>query len=221
MPETPDIAPSVRAEHLTAGYREGRPVITDLSFLVTGPGLVRIGGANGSGKSTLVEVMSGYLRPFHGFVEICGLAAELPATRAYRLVCRTSPALHPSLNVHDHLIIAARAHGRAVEEVMGRVEAFGLSGFLGEPISGLSSGTAKKLWYVLATTSCRPVMILDEPFNAIDVATVRCMVKEVNAWSKHNLVMLVSHLLPDGLEVRETLVLDRPKTAGCGDCAMM
>ena len=99
-------------------------------------------------------------------------------------------------------------------------EAFGLSEFLGEPISRLSSGTAKKLWYVLATISCRPVMILDEPFNAIDVATVRCMVKEVNAWSKRNLVMLVSHLPPDGLEVRGTLVLDKPKTAGCGDCAM-
>ena len=46
------------------------------------------------------------------------------------------------------------------------------------------------------------------------------MVKEVNAWSKRNLVMLVSHLPPDGLEVRGTLVLDKPKTAGCGDCAM-
>lgn len=203
-----DTVPSVRSEHLAAGYQANRPVIRNLDLSVTGPGIVRVDGPNGAGKSTLVEVMSGYLRPLSGTMEICDRPASLPETRAYRLVCRTTPALHPSLNVHDHIVIAARAHGRPLEELMGRAGLFGLAEYLEEPVHSLSSGTAKKLWYVLTTASDRLVTILDEPFNAIDAETVERMVHEINRWSEDRLVMLVSHLPPRGLSIDRTICLD-------------
>jgi len=183
-------------------------VIRDLDLLITGPGMVRIDGSNGSGKSTLVEVMSGYLRPLSGTMMICDRPANLPETRAYRQVCRTAPALHPSLNVHDHIVIAARAHGRSFEELMRRVGLFGLAEYLDEPVYSLSSGMAKKLWYVLATASDRLVTILDEPFNAIDAETIELMVQEINRWSEDRLVLLVSHLPPHGLRIGRTVSLD-------------
>lgn len=200
--------PALEAAGLTVGYSPDRPVISDLTFSLSGPGVTRLDAPNGSGKSTLIEAASGYLRPFAGRILVDGRAADDPAARQHRRICRAAPALHPHLSLLDHLALAADLAGVDRSEPLDRAQAFGLDRWFGTRTSALSTGTARRLWYVMCTTGEFSVALLDEPFNGVDAESSALMVDEINGWGGRSLVVLVSHAVPDGLRVDGTLDLD-------------
>ncbi|WCC80190.1 ATP-binding cassette domain-containing protein [Cutibacterium equinum] len=204
--------PAIEAIGLTLGYSPDRPVVQDLSFRLDGPATARLDAPNGAGKSTLIEGISGYLRPTHGDLLVCGTKASDPALRTRRRVCRAKPSLHPNLSMVDHLTLAARLAGCDREEPISRAKEFGLDEWFDYRTSTLSTGTAKRLWYVMCTTGEFDVVVLDEPFNGVDEESSRVIVSEINAWRHNSLVLLVAHALPDGLRVDETMGL--PRTTG-------
>ncbi len=199
-----DPAPAVELVGVTAGYSRDRPVLRELTRTLTGPGLVRLDGSNGAGKSTLIEVASGYLRPFAGECRVDGRVAGDPEARRGRRVCRTAPALHPNLSVLDHLAVAADLTGTDRGELTARAAALGLDEWERSRTSALSTGTAKKLWWLLCTAGRFRVALLDEPFNGVDERSVSLMVDEVREWSRDGLVVLVCHSVPSGLRVDAT-----------------
>ena len=207
--ETTRTRPAIEAIGLTLGYSPDRSVIHDLSFHVQGPATVRLDAPNGTGKSTLIEGISGYLRPTQGDLIVCGKKASDPALRTRRRVCRAKPSLHPSLSMVDHLTLAARLAGCDRAEPVARAKDLGLDEWFDYRTSTLSTGTAKRLWYVMCTTGEFDVVVLDEPFNGVDEESSRVMVSDINEWRKNSLVLLVAHVLPDGLTVDETLGLPR------------
>ena len=170
---------------------------------------MRLDAPNGTGKSTLIEGISGYLRPTQGDLIVCGKKASDPALRTRRRVCRAKPSLHPSLSMVDHLTLAARLAGCDRAEPVARAKDLGLDEWFDYRTSTLSTGTAKRLWYVMCTTGEFDVVVLDEPFNGVDEESSRVMVSDINEWRKDSLVLLVAHALPDGLTVDETLGLPR------------
>ena len=206
--ETSYSRPAIEAAGLTIGYSPDRPVISDLSFALEGPGVVRLDAPNGSGKSTLIEAASGYLRPFAGSILIDGREAHDPAARGLRRVCRAAPALHPHLSLLDHLALAADLAGVDREEPLARARGFGLDRWFGTRTSALSTGTARRLWYVMCTTGTFSVALLDEPFNGVDVSSMERMVDEMNRWSQHSLLVIVSHSVPSELGVGASMSLD-------------
>lgn len=206
--ETSYSRPALEAVGLTVGYSPDRPVIRDLSFSLEGPGAVRLDAPNGSGKSTLIEAASGYLRPFAGSIRIDGRDAHDPAARRHRRVCRAAPALHPHLSLLDHLALAADLAGVDREEPLGRARGFGLDQWFGTRTSALSTGTARRLWYVMCTTGAFSVALLDEPFNGVDAASMERMVDEINRWSRRSLLVVVSHSIPPELDLRASMSLD-------------
>lgn len=200
--------PSARCQDVTVGYVEGSPVLSGLSLTVPARGLIRLHGPNGTGKTTIVEVLSGYLRPWSGSVRVGDADASSQAARKTRRVVRTAPALFEYMTVHDHLAVFARANGADLDHLLQRASALGLKEWLDENAGGLSSGTAKKLWYLLCTAGTAALYVLDEPFNAVDGDGVEVMVREIRSWAERgSAVLVVCHTLPPGLDVDGTILV--------------
>lgn len=199
-------AAAAQCHDVTVGYIEGAPILTGLSLEVPRTGLVRLHGPNGAGKTTIVEVLSGYLKPWSGRVTIIGEDAGSEAARRNRRVVRTAPALFEYMTVHDHLAVFAKTSETPLAVLLDRASALGLDEWLDANAGGLSSGTAKKLWYVLCTAGDPALIVLDEPFNAVDTDGVAVMVDELRGWAKQGrAVLVVCHTLPPGLEFDHTL----------------
>lgn len=203
--------PSVECRGLVAGYSASNPVVRDFDLSVRGPGLHRLDGRNGAGKSTLIEVLSGYLRPLNGLALVNGVPAHSPSARSERRIARTAPALYPYMNVEDHLIFASRLTGGSVTENLERAEHLGLGDWLSERADSLSTGSTRKLWYLMCTTGPFSVVALDEPFNGLDEAATRVICEELTEWSNLRLVLVVCHAVPTVLkfDITHSLTLRR------------
>lgn len=193
--------PSIQVAGLTAGYSPARPVLVDLTARLRGPGIIRLDAPNGSGKSTFIEAASGYLRPSAGSIRISGHEARTSHARVVRRVCRATPALHPHLSLVDHLALGADLAGTDRAAAVERARRFGLEEWFGSRTTALSTGTTRKLWYLLCTMGDFSVALLDEPFNGVDRESTALMVEELNHWAERALIVLVGHTLPDGLGV--------------------
>ena len=199
--------PLLSLEGVTAGWVDDKPALRDVSFSVAGSGVTAVVGPNGSGKSTLVEVVAGYLRPWSGLVLVDGRPAHDPQARLRRRVCRTAPALFGLMTVRDHLVLSARSAGIDPSVQVARAETLGLGPWLQENAGTLSSGSAKKLWYVFCTAGEFSVVVLDEPFNTLDAEAVGLVVREIGAWAVDRIVLLVAHMPPEGLSVDQVVQL--------------
>lgn len=192
---------------VTAGWTDDEPVVSGLSVDVQGPGLVLVTGANGSGKSTLVELISGYLRPWSGAVVVNGRLAHDPAARARRRICRTLPALFGLMTTRDHLALACGRAGCSMKVALARADQLGLTPWLDANAGTLSSGTARKAWYLMCTVGEADLVVLDEPFNALDAEAMDTVVEEVNAWASSATVLVVAHVPPAGLRHTDRIEL--------------
>lgn len=212
MPAHALVEPSIEIDSVTAGYQKDAPILHGLSLTMNKPGLYRVAGSNGSGKSTLLELISGFLRPWHGSVRLCGIDASSPSARHVRSVCRTAPALYPSMTVRDHLAFAARSRGLRTEDILARVIRYGLQGWLEEPVSSLSTGNLRKLWILMCTIGDTAIVAIDEPFNGMDAQGIEALVDELNEWAKSKVVVLVSHTVPEQLLVDHSFIFRRVKS---------
>lgn len=205
---------SIEFESVTAGYRKGVPVLQGLSFTISTPGLYRVAGSNGSGKSTLLELVSGFLRPWEGAVRLCGVEADASEARHLRSVCRTNPALYPSMTVRDHLAFAARSRHIAPASVVSRLDAYGLQDWAEQPASALSTGNIRKLWLLMCTAANTPIVAIDEPFNGMDAQGVDALKAELSEWAQERIVILVSHSVPEGLPISHSFLFTRTTDSG-------
>jgi ABC-type multidrug transport system ATPase subunit len=206
MPAPTSFEPSIEIDSVTAGYRHGSPVLDGLSLSMNSPGLYRVAGSNGSGKSTLLELISGFLQPWAGSVRLCGIDAGSAGARQVRSVCRTTPALYPSMTVHDHLALAARSRQVGPEAGLARLASYGLEEWAEQPVSMLSTGNIRKLWLLMCTVADTPVVAIDEPFNGMDVRGIDALTGELDEWAHHKVVVLISHTVPDRLTINHSFV---------------
>ena len=199
--ETSRSQPSVEAVGLSVRYAPDRPVLENVTCGLEGAGIVRLDAPNGFGKTTFVEAASGYLRPTSGRLFVNGLDAHDPRSRADRRVCRSTPALHPHLSIVDHLAVAADLASVPRSAAVERAARFGLEEWFDTRTSALSTGTTRKLWYLLCTMGRFTVALLDEPFNGVDEACTAEMIDEWESWRRTALIVLVSHTIPPDLRI--------------------
>ncbi|WP_423183913.1 ABC transporter ATP-binding protein [Arthrobacter sp. NyZ413] len=178
---------------------------------MTSPGLYRVAGSNGSGKSTFLELLSGFLRPWSGSVRLCDIDAGSADARQVRSVCRTSPALFPSMTVHDHLALAARSRRVRPEAGLARLARYGLESWAEQPVSMLSTGNVRKLWLLMCTVADTPIVAMDEPFNGMDVQGIDALIGELDEWARNKIVVLVSHTVPDELSITHSFLFKKPE----------
>jgi len=171
--------------NVTLGY-ERHPAVHHLDGAVETGALVAIFGPNGAGKSTLFKGIVGLLPPLAGKIERGGLKVrEIAYLPQIAEIDRTFP-----INVYDMVAMGLwRRAGlfggigrKEREQIHGAIAAVGLRGFEERSISSLSGGQMQRTLFARLLLQDARVILLDEPFNAIDAKTVADLLDLVQRW---------------------------------------
>lgn len=181
---------------LTLGYA-GHPAVHHLDGVVRRGSLTAVVGANGSGKSTLMKAIVGILPP------MTGRCSVLPGLRTAYLpqqseVDRSFPARVVdlvSLGLWPRRGLLGRHRQEDREAVARALRAVGLEGFEKRPIDSLSGGQMQRALFARVIVQDADLILLDEPFNAIDTRTTSDLVALVKHWQadEGRTVMVVVH----------------------------
>lgn len=180
---------------LTLGYNR-HPAVHHLTGLVRKGSLTAVVGGNGSGKSTLMKGIVGLLRPMSGSCLVAGgtrLAylpqqSELDRSFPARVIDLVSLGLWPRRG----LLRRHRAEDR--QAVADALKAVGLDGFEKRPIDTLSGGQMQRALFARVLVQDANLILLDEPFNAVDARTITDLVALIKSWHGENrTVMVVVH----------------------------
>lgn len=173
--------------------RGDRSLFRPLSFTLRPGGLLHLLGRNGAGKTTLLRALCDLTHPAAGMIRWDGadvreLGEDFRRVLAY--VGHTN-GLHGELTPVENLRLDPALDGQATDEVAGdALGRLGLSAFRGFPSKVLSQGQKRRLALARLLLGRRPLWILDEPFSALDVASVETMMG-----------VLVEHLKTGGMIV--------------------
>jgi zinc/manganese transport system ATP-binding protein len=205
-------------QDVTLGY-DRHPAVHHLSGEVAPGALLAIVGPNGAGKSTLFRGIVGILRPLAGTIRTGGLdlrdIAYLPQTAD---IDRSFP-----ISVFDFVGTGLwRLTGffggigkSAREKIAHALAAVGLNGFENRPIGTLSGGQMQRMLFARVLLQDARLIVLDEPFNAIDAKTSADLLALVRRWHAERRTVVAA--LHDLELVRghfpETLLLARGKVA--------
>jgi zinc/manganese transport system ATP-binding protein len=203
---------------VTLGY-DRHPAVHHLSGEVACGALLAIVGPNGAGKSTLFRGIVGILKPLAGAIKTGGLdvrdIAYLPQSAE---IDRSFP-----ISVFDFVGTGLwRLTGffggmdrPAREKIAHALAAVGLNGFENRPIGTLSGGQMQRMLFARVLLQDARLIVLDEPFNAIDAKTSADLLDLVRRWHGENRTVLAA--LHDIDLVRshfpETLLLARGEVA--------
>lgn len=185
----------VTFKDLTLGYNS-HPAVHHLSGVVSRGSLTAVVGANGSGKSTLMKGVVGMLKPMAGTCLVAsGLSlaylpqqSELDRSFPARVIDLVSLGLWPRCGLLGRL----RSEDR--EALSKALSAVGLDGFESRPIETLSGGQLQRALFARVLVQDADLILLDEPFNAIDAKTVADLVDLIKRWhGESRTVMVVVH----------------------------
>lgn len=201
---------------LTLGYNR-HPAVHHLNGVVRKGSLVAVVGGNGSGKSTLMKGIVGLLRPMDG---ACLMAAgtrlaylpqqsELDRSFPARVIDLVSLGLWPRRG----LLGRYRAEDR--QAIVNALKAVGLEGFENRSIDTLSGGQMQRALFARVLVQDADLILLDEPFNAVDARTIIDLVALIKSWhGESRTVMVVVHDLDLVREhFPEALLLARQQVA--------
>jgi zinc/manganese transport system ATP-binding protein len=190
-----------------------RPAVHHISGRFAPGSLTAIVGPNGAGKSTLLRALAGLQKPESGRIAHEGEAriALLPQLaaldRAFPIACRdvVMQGLWPRIGAFR--AIPAAEHAR-VDQALAAV---GLAGLAKRPVGSLSAGQLQRLLFARLLVQDADILLLDEPFNAVDAKTAADLLRLIRQWhGEGRTVIAVLHDLDlVDREFPETLLLAR------------
>ena len=185
----------LRFNNLTLGY-ERHPAVHHLDGVVNSGDLVAVVGPNGAGKSTLFKGVVGALRPLAGSIEREGLdphdIAYLPQSAE---IDRSFP-----ISVYDMVAMGlwrrkgsfGGINGRDHHAIEDAIAAVGLTGFEQRAIGTLSGGQMQRMLFARLLLQDASVIVLDEPFTAIDAKTSADLLHLVQRWHREKRTVLAA-----------------------------
>lgn len=161
-----------------------RPAVHHVSGRFAPGSLTAVVGPNGAGKTTLLRALAGLHKPDHGSITAEGTAriALLPQLaaldRGFPIACRdvVMQGLWPRLGAFR----GASREDRALAE--RALAAVGLDGFEDRPVGSLSAGQTQRLLFARLLVQDADILLLDEPFNAVDAKTSADLLRLVREW---------------------------------------
>lgn len=198
-----------------SGPREPLVAVQGLDLEVAGGSFTAIIGPNGSGKSTLLRVVAGLLRPTSGSVSVGG-ADPRPGDGRVGLVFQ-QPRLVPWRSTLDNVALPLELRGAAVVDRRERAEAalerVGLAGASRLRPGEMSGGMAQRAALARALVTDPPVLLLDEPFSALDALTREAFNAELQRlWvDRRRTVILVTHSVTEAVALADRVAVMSPR----------
>jgi zinc/manganese transport system ATP-binding protein len=209
---------AIRFRDLTLGY-DRHPAVHHLDGDIERGSLLAICGPNGAGKSTLLKAIAGALAPLSGSV---ALPHVKPREIAYLPQAADIDKSFP-INVFDVVAMGlwsrcglfGAIRRRELTQISEAITAVGLEGFEDRAIATLSGGQLQRMLFARLLLQDAAIILLDEPFTAIDSKTTADLLDLVARWSgeKRTVLAVLHDLDIVSAHFPKTLLLAREKIA--------
>ncbi|MBI4212522.1 MAG: ATP-binding cassette domain-containing protein [Deltaproteobacteria bacterium] len=197
--------------------------VSNISFDVAKGEVVGLLGPNGAGKTTTMRLLTGFLTPDHGVVEVAGFSVQekpLEARKCIGYLPENAP-LYLDLEVTTYLQYIAALRGVEKNQISKRIrnviELFELGDVVGRPIGQLSKGFRQRVGLAQALIHDPQVLILDEPTSGLDpnqITDIRQIIRNIG---RERTVILSTHIMQ---EVEATcsraLIINKGELVGQG-----
>ncbi|MFY0591406.1 gliding motility-associated ABC transporter ATP-binding subunit GldA [Roseivirga sp.] len=193
---------SIKVSQLTKVYGNQKAV-NAISFEVNKGEILGFLGPNGAGKSTTMKIVTGFIPPSDGSVEVKGVSVmkdPILARRAIGYLPEHNP-LYQDMFVHEYLAFIGELHGLKGSFLKDRVNEMillcGLRVEQNKKIGTLSKGYRQRVGLAQALIHDPSVLILDEPTTGLDpnqLVEIRNLIKEI---SKDKTVVLSTHIMQE------------------------
>jgi ABC-2 type transport system ATP-binding protein len=193
------ITSAISIDNLTYAFRQGQPVLSNLSLQVPKGCIYGFLGPNGAGKTTTMRLLTGLLPQQGEHIRFFGqsLSTQLPGLFHKIGALIETPSLYLHLSGLDNLRVVARLRGISEKLATTALEWVKLEKSAHKKASQYSLGMKQRLAIAMALLSSPELLMLDEPVNGLDPAgmvEVRELMKDLNR-EKGITIFISSHLL--------------------------
>jgi len=197
---------------------DGRlPVLDRISFRVRHREFLCLVGASGCGKTTLLKLIAGLEQPTAGTVYLAGEEVNRPSRRVGFVF--QEPTLMAWRTVKANVTLPLEVNGYARGDVEEKAESLldlvGLTGFEEAHPAQLSGGMAQRVALARALVHDPQLLLLDEPFGALDALTRERMGRELlRIWqARRKTVVMVTHSVPEAVYLADRVLVLGPRPA--------
>jgi ABC-type sugar transport system ATPase subunit len=210
----------VELEQVRRTFPSGVTALCDLSLRLDAGRRLALVGPSGSGKTTLLRLLAGLDRPTAGRIRFGGRdATDWPPRRRGAALVSQQPALFPHLVVRDNLLAGLRLsrpwwnqrHRDDDDRVAEVAGLLGVADLLARRPDELSAGQAQRVALGRALTRRPALLLLDEPFTALDAGMRAGLGRQLHRWQRRHgaTTVLVTHDPAEALALGDTVaVLD-------------
>ena len=191
-----------------------RPVLDDINLDIQVGEIVALLGRSGCGKSTLLRIIAGLIAPSSGTMRYRG--AELNGANPGAAMVFQTFALMPWLTVEKNVELGLAARGVAPAEcraqAMSAINLIGLAGFESAYPKELSGGMRQRVGFARALVLHPDLLLMDEPFSALDVLTAENLRTElITLWTSQNVparaICLVTHNIEEAVLLADRVIV--------------
>lgn len=179
--------PIIRLHDLTIAYNR-QPAVHHIKGEFTKGTLTAITGPNGAGKSTLLKAIAGILPIFEGSIEFCGISRKDMAYLPQAADLQTDLPINVLQMVTSGFWQISDGFRKIINDQKERASealaTVGLKGFEDRTLDSLSSGQFQRALFARVLVQDAKLILLDEPFTAIDSTTTDALLNIVRAWHK-------------------------------------
>lgn len=187
------------------------PTLQDINSDISPGQQVALIGRSGCGKSTLLHIVAGLLKPSEGCVRINGRQVTKPSARWNMMFQKAS--LYPWMSVQENaalgLMFAGESRRNAVEQVQSLLTMVGLQDKRNASVQSLSGGQQQRVALARSLATDPEVLLLDEPFSALDAFTRTSLQEEVPAICRERgiTMLLVTHDIDEAVAMADRVLI--------------
>ena len=202
-------------DKVSFGYEMDNKILDELSFNIRQGEFISIVGVSGSGKSTIFRLVTGLDKPSSGMISLTGHPDEKRLGKVGYMP--QQDLLLPWRTILENACLPLEIAGvdkKSVhQQVTPLLQEFGLTGTENKYPAELSGGMKQRVSFLRATLSGNPLLLLDEPFSALDAITKLSMQEWlVSQWTKRQTTILfITHDVEEALFLSDRIFMLKNK----------
>ena len=202
----------IQVENLTK-YYHSLCAVNQINFDIQKGEILGLLGPNGAGKTTTLRMLTGYLQPSSGNIQVKGLSIDQHSLEIKKIqgYLPESAPLYQDMLVFDYLnYVAAIRHinaNKKAQRIRELAELCGINEVMHMPIGELSKGYKQRVGLAHAMMNDPEVLVLDEPTSGLDpnqIVEIRKIIKEIG---KEKTIILSTHILSEAEATCDRIVI--------------